>query len=47
MNILYLAIALIGAVIGIGSSFIIVFLLFTTIGKKVYRKIKYGISMFD
>lgn len=47
MNTIYLLIAIIGAVIGLGSTFIIIFLLFATIGKKIYRKIRYGVSLYD
>ena len=47
MNIIILILAVIGAVLGIFSSFVIVIMLFGTIGFKVYRKIKYGKSLFD
>ncbi|MCI9035345.1 MAG: hypothetical protein HFJ08_15145 [Lachnospiraceae bacterium] len=47
MNIIILILAVIGAVLGIFSSIGIVIMLFGTIGFKVYRKIKYGKSLFD
>ena len=47
MDSIYLLIALVGAIIGIGSTFIIVFVLIVTIWKKIYRKVRYGISLYD
>lgn len=36
-----------GGLVGLGSTLGIVFMLFGTIGYKIYRKIRYGISLFD
>ena len=47
MNIVVIIIAVIGAAAGIGSTVAIVASLFGTIGYKIYRKIKYGISLFN
>jgi hypothetical protein len=47
MNILMLFIIIWGIIIGVGSTSIIVFMLFGTVGFKVYRKVKYGISLYD
>jgi hypothetical protein len=47
MNIFtYLMIGL-GVLIGGGSTLAIVLSLFGTIGYKIFRKIKYGMSLFD
>lgn len=46
-NIIVLIFGLIGAVVGIGSTLAIVVSLFGTIGYKIHRKIKYGISVFN
>lgn len=34
-------------VVGVGSTLAIILVLFGTIGFKIYRKIKYGISLYD
>lgn len=47
MNIVSLLILIIGGAAGIFSTFYIVISLFATLGYKMYRKIKYGISMFN
>ena len=40
-------IIIIGGVSGIGSSLYIVFSLFGTLGYKIYRKIRFGISLYQ
>ncbi len=47
MNIVTLLILIVGGTAGIFSTFYIVISLFVTLGYKIYRKIKYGISMFN
>jgi len=46
MNIATILILIIGGAAGIFSTFYIVISLFATLGYKIYRKVKYGISMF-
>lgn len=46
-NIIILMIGIVGAIVGIGSTLAIVVSLFGTIGYKIHRKIKYGISLFN
>jgi hypothetical protein len=36
-----------GVIIGGGSTLVIVLMLFGTLGFKIYRKIKYGMSIYD
>lgn len=45
-NILLIVIGIVGAIVGIGSTLAIVISLFGTIGYKIHRKIKYGISLY-
>lgn len=47
MNIGYLILIIFGGSIGLLSTLYIVVSLFATIGYKIYRKIKYGISLYD
>lgn len=47
MNILLIIIAILGGGMGIISSVGIVFYLFWTLGFKIYRKVRYGISLFN
>lgn len=47
MNILMILLFAVGASIGIGTSLGIVILLIGTMAYKIYRKIKYGISLYD
>lgn len=47
MNIFMYFIVLLGVIIGGGSTVAIVFMLFGTIGFKIYRKIKYKASIYD
>lgn len=47
MNILYWIIIIFGGIIGSGSTVVIMAMLFGTLGQKIYRKVKYGISLFD
>lgn len=47
MNIATILILIIGGAAGILSTFYIVISLFATLGYKIYRKIKYGISIFN
>lgn len=46
MNIGYLILTIFGGAIGALSTLYIIVSLFGTIGFKIYRKIKYGISVF-
>lgn len=45
-NILLIMIGIAGAIVGIGSTLAIIVFLFGTIGYKIHRKIKYGISLY-
>lgn len=45
-NIIILMIGIVGSIVGIGSTLAIIVLLFGTIGYKIHRKIKYGISLY-
>jgi hypothetical protein len=47
MNIFTYLLIGIGVLIGGGSTLAIVISLFGTIGYKIYRKIKYGMSLYD
>lgn len=47
MDIFMIIFFLLEAVVGLASSLYIVVSLFVTIGYKVYRKSKYGISLYD
>lgn len=47
MNVLMYIAVIFGVVIGGGSTLAVVFTLFGTIGFKIFRKIKYGISLFE
>ncbi len=47
MNILYYLIVAIMCVAGVGSTVAIVGYMFVTLIQKFYRKIRYGISLFD
>jgi hypothetical protein len=40
-------IVIFGVIIGGGSTLVIVLMLFGTMGFKIYRKIKYGMSIYD
>lgn len=46
-NIFSILIVVVMCVMGIGSSVAIVGYLFVTIAKKIYRKVRYGISLYD
>lgn len=46
-TVLLYAIMAIEAILGVGSTLVILFLLFGTIGYKIYRKIKYGVSLYS
>lgn len=47
MNIGIYALVFLGGAVGALSSLYIVFSLFGTLGYKIYRKIKYGASLYD
>jgi hypothetical protein len=47
MNIFMYLIMIFGVIIGGGSTLVIVLMLFGTLGFKIYRKIKYGMSLYD
>lgn len=47
MNILMYFIMFLGVIIGGGTTLAMIVLLFGTLGFKIYRKIKYGISLYD
>ncbi len=47
MNILMYIFVFFSVVVGVGSTFAILFTMFGTIFFKIYRKIKYGISLYD
>lgn len=47
MNPLILILIIVGGAAGGLSTLFIVFSLFGTLGFKIFRKIKYGISLFD
>ncbi len=47
MNIGMLLIIIIGGAAGALSTLYIVFSLFWTLGKKIYRKARYGISLYN
>lgn len=47
MNIGYLILIIFGGALGLLSTLYIVVSLFATIGYKIYRKIKYGVSLYD
>ena len=47
VNIFSILIVVIMCVMGIGSSVCIVGYLFITLAQKIYRKIRYGISLYD
>ncbi len=47
MNIGYLILIIFGGSIGLLSTLYIIVSLFATIGYKIYRKIKYGMSLYD
>ena len=47
MDILMFVFFLLEAVVGLASSLYIIVSLFATIGYKIYRKSKYGISLYD
>ncbi|MDD6038476.1 MAG: hypothetical protein PUD20_06750 [bacterium] len=47
MNLFMYIIVFFAVIVGVVSTLAIVFLLFGTIGFKIYRKIKYGISLYD
>lgn len=46
MNIGYLLLTIFGGTVGLLSTLYIIVSLFATIGYKIYRKAKYGISLF-
>jgi hypothetical protein len=47
MNILTFFIIVFYVIIGGGSTLAIIIAFFATLGFKIYRKIKYGISLYD
>jgi hypothetical protein len=47
MSIFMYLIVIFGVIIGGGSTLVIVLMLFGTLGYKIYRKIKYGMSLYD
>jgi hypothetical protein len=47
MNIFMYFVIAFGVLIGGGSTVAIIFTFFVTLGYKIYRKIKFGISLFD
>lgn len=47
MNIIMYALVILGGATGAASSLYIVFSLFGTLGYKIYRKIKFGASLYD
>lgn len=47
MNIGVLVVFVIEAILGVSSSVGVMVLLFGTIGFKIYRKVRYGISLFN
>lgn len=47
MNLLMYIFVFFSVVVGVGSTLAIILVLFGTIGFKIYRKIKYGISLYD
>lgn len=47
MNIMTLFILIVGGSAGILSTLYIVVSLFGTLGYKIYRKIRYGVSLYD
>lgn len=47
MNILLYLIVFIGAIIGGGTTLAMILMLFGTIAFKIYRKIRYGLSLYD
>lgn len=47
LNIFSVLIVVIMCVMGIGSSVAIIGYLLVTIAKKIYRKMRYGISLYD
>lgn len=46
MNILLYLIVFIGAIIGGGTTLAMILMLFGTIAFKIYRKIRYGLSLY-
>ena len=47
MNFFTYLIVIVGVIIGGGSTLAIVFAMFGTLEYKIYRKLKYGISLYD
>ncbi|MBQ8326918.1 MAG: hypothetical protein IJX86_07570 [Lachnospiraceae bacterium] len=47
MQILMILVTILAVIIGVGSSLGIVVMLFGTLGLKIYRKIRYGMSLYD
>ena len=47
MNIGYLLVIILEAVAGVASTLYLFVALFLILGKKIYRKIKYGASLYD
>ena len=47
MNIGYILIFILEAVTGVASTLYLFVSLFVVLGQKIYRKAKYGISMYD
>ena len=47
MNIGVLVVFILEAILGVASSIGVIVLLFGTSGSKIYRKIRYGTSLFD
>lgn len=47
MNILMILLVAVEAVLGLGSSLGIVLVLAGTVAFKIYRKVKFGVSLYD
>jgi hypothetical protein len=47
MKVLMILVMIIGVILGGGTTLAMIVMLFGTIGFKIYRKIKYGTSIFD
>ena len=47
LNIFSILIVVVMCIMGIGSSVAIVGYMFVTIVQKIYRKVRYGISLYD
>jgi hypothetical protein len=47
MNILMYILIILGIALGVGSTLVIILMFFGTLAFKIYRKIRYGISLYD